>query len=122
MKPQTTSMTSWGILISLLEAVVDRAADHLERVGSIVDDTSREIFNREPHAGRPPVARAPIFQELVEKIGEEGDFTSKMRESLVSIGRHGRLHDGGARHDESRRARSRTIAPGSRSCSATSFR
>src|SRR5947207_8090773 len=33
MKPQTTAMTGWGIYISLLEAVVDRAADHLERVG-----------------------------------------------------------------------------------------
>jgi magnesium transporter len=35
MKPQATAMTGWGILISLLEAVVDRAADHLERVGPL---------------------------------------------------------------------------------------
>ena len=86
MKPQSTPMTSWGILISLLEAVVDRAADHLERVGLIVDDTSRQVFNR----SRTPGGRrrkGPNLQELVEKIGEEGDFTSKMRESLVSIGR-----------------------------------
>ena len=27
------------------------------------------------------------LQQLIENIGEEGDFTSKMRESLVSIGR-----------------------------------
>ena len=27
------------------------------------------------------------LQELIENIGEEGDFVSKMRESLVSIGR-----------------------------------
>jgi magnesium transporter len=88
MKPQTTSMTSWGILISLLEAVVDRAADHLERVGSIVDDTSREIFTRSKAPGGRR-RKGPNLQELVEKIGEEGDFTSKMRESLVSIGRMG---------------------------------
>ena len=44
MKPQPTAMTGWGILISLLEAVVDRAADHLERVGSIVDETSKQVF------------------------------------------------------------------------------
>ena len=31
--------------------------------------------------------KAPNLQELLEKIGEEGDFNSKMRESLVSIGR-----------------------------------
>ena len=29
MKPQSTALTGWGVLISLLEAVVDRAADHL---------------------------------------------------------------------------------------------
>jgi magnesium transporter len=69
------------ILISLLEAVIDRAADHLERVGQIVDDTSKKVF----HPGQRK--RARNFQELLEKIGEEGDFTSKMRESLVSIGR-----------------------------------
>ena len=44
MKPQTTAMTGWGICISLLEAVVDRAADHLERVGLIVEETSKKTF------------------------------------------------------------------------------
>ena len=87
MKPQATSMSGWGVLISLLEAVVDRAADHLERVGTIVDDTSRQIFNTDRHsASRRVRKKAPNLQELLEKIGEEGDFNSKMRESLVSIG------------------------------------
>ena len=45
MKPQSTAMTGWGIFVSLLEAVVDRAADHLERVGLIVDETSRKTFS-----------------------------------------------------------------------------
>jgi magnesium transporter len=88
MKPQTTAMTGWGILLSLVEAVVDRAADHLERVGMIIDDTSRATFN----SGRTPTGRKMRkknvnFSELLENIGEEGDFNSKMRESLVSIGR-----------------------------------
>jgi magnesium transporter len=90
MKPQTTSMTGWGILISLLEAVVDRAADHLERVGQIVDETSKKTFgNGRTLDGKRQRTRkpAPNLQELLENIGEEGDFTSKMRESLVSIGR-----------------------------------
>jgi magnesium transporter len=88
MKPQTSTFNGWGILVSLLEAVVDRAADHLERVGLIVDNTSRTTFN----SGRTPKGRrmrkkALDFTALLENIGEEGDFTSKMRESLVSIGR-----------------------------------
>jgi magnesium transporter len=91
MKPQTTSMTGWGILISLLEAVVDRAADHLERVGQIVDETSRKTFSNGRVMGRETRRQARrkdvSLEVLIENIGEEGDFTSKMRESLVSIGR-----------------------------------
>ena len=88
MKPQSTAMTGWGIFLSLVEAVVDRAADHLERVGLIIDDTSRRTFNsgRSP-AGRKARKKPLNLSELLENIGEEGDFNSKMRESLVSIGR-----------------------------------
>lgn len=90
MKPQATAMTSWGVMISLLEAVVDRAADHLERVGAIVDDTSRQVFDTSFIRKKDPLRRRKKpknLEELLGKIGEEGDFTSKMRESLVSIGR-----------------------------------
>jgi magnesium transporter len=92
MKPQATAMTSWGILISIMEAVVDRAADHLERVSAIIDDTSKKVFDtsfvakkvkRERRRRRKP----KNLEELLGMIGEEGDFNSKMRESLVSIGR-----------------------------------
>jgi magnesium transporter len=90
MKPQSTPMNGWGILISLLEAVVDRAADHLERAGQIVDDTSKKTFGaKRTLAGvhKPNPRKGVNLQELIENIGEEGDFVSKMRESLVSIGR-----------------------------------
>ncbi len=90
MKPQTTAMTGWGVMISLLEAVIDRAADHLERVGAIVDDTSRQVFDtsfiRKPD-GTPRRRKPKNLENLLGKVGEEGDFTSKMRESLVSVGR-----------------------------------
>lgn len=90
MKPQATAMTGWGILISLLEAVVDRAADHLERVGAIVDDTSKKVFDTSfvVKSKRKTKRKKPKnLEELLGRVGEEGDFTSKMRESLVSIGR-----------------------------------
>jgi magnesium transporter len=88
MKPQTTAMTGWGIFLSLIEAVVDRAADHLERVGLIIDDTSRRTFNSGRGSGGRKLRKKPLnLSELLENIGEEGDFNSKMRESLVSIGR-----------------------------------
>ncbi len=90
MKPQSTSLTGWGVLVSLLEAVVDRAADHLERVGAIVDETSKQVFDTSfvdrRRTGRKRRKRRNL-EELLGKVGEEGDFNSKMRESLVSIGR-----------------------------------
>jgi magnesium transporter len=91
MKPQTTAMTGWGILISLLEAVVDRAADHLERVGAIVDETSKQVFDTsfvEKRRNKGRRRKKPKnLEELLGKVGEEGDFNSKVRESLVSLGR-----------------------------------
>ena len=91
MKPQATAMTSWGILISIMEAVVDRAADHLERVSAIIDDTSKRVFDTSFVAKKTKKERRrrkpKNLEELLGMIGEEGDFNSKMRESLVSIGR-----------------------------------
>jgi magnesium transporter len=93
MKPQATAMTGWGVLISLTEAVVDRAADHLERVSAIVDETSKQVFDtsfveKRRRVAKPRKKRKPKnLEELLGKIGEEGDFNSKMRESLVSISR-----------------------------------
>jgi magnesium transporter len=89
MKPQATAMTGWGVLISLLEQVVDRGADHLERVSQIIDETSAKVFTSRISSGKTRARRKKPanLQELLENIGEEGDFNSKMRESLVSIGR-----------------------------------
>jgi magnesium transporter len=84
-KPGTCPATADGMLMGLLEAVVDRAADHLESVGLIIDNMSHEVFHTEG-SKRP---RGGDFQELLRRIGEEGDFNSKLRESLVSLGRLG---------------------------------
>ncbi len=81
---------AWNIFISLVEAVVDRGADHLERVGQIVEETSKEVFStsflrKQTQSKKKPSKRN--LENLLVKVGEEGDFTSRMRESLVSISR-----------------------------------
>ena len=68
------------IMFDLLDAVIDRAADILEHVGGEVDELSRSIF--EPEDSAPPV-----YTAVLKKLGRLGDLTSKVRESLVSIGR-----------------------------------
>ena len=71
------------ILMDLLDAVIDRAADILERIGADVDQVSHEIFEPED----VQTARARNYRNILKTIGRKGDLTSKVRESLVSIGR-----------------------------------
>jgi magnesium transporter len=76
-------ITGEQVMMELLDAVIDRCADILERVGSDVDQVSREIF--EPESERHGNARR--YSQILITIGRKGDLTSKVRESLVSIGR-----------------------------------
>jgi len=69
------------VLVDLLDAIVDRAADILERIGAEVDAVSRDIF--EPESERT----GAHYKAILTAIGRRGDLTSKVRESLVSIGR-----------------------------------
>jgi magnesium transporter len=77
------ALTGESVLMDLLDAVIDRAADILERIGSEVDQISHDIF--EPDAG--PADRSRSYNEILKAIGKKGDLASKVRESLVSIGR-----------------------------------
>jgi magnesium transporter len=81
-RPSSGCTTADGVILGLLEAIVDRTADVLERVGREIDGISREIFE---HDDEPTKSRD--FQEVLRHIGREGDLDSKARESLLSIGR-----------------------------------
>src|SRR5713101_3654638 len=69
-----------SVLMDLLDAVIDRSADILERIGAEVDQVSHDIFEPEADHKRS-------HQDILKVIGRKGDLTSKVRESLVSIGR-----------------------------------
>ena len=71
------------VLMELLDAVIDRAADILERIGVEVDQISHSIFEPEESAAQ----RSKSYHNILKAIGRKGDLTSKVRESLVSIGR-----------------------------------
>ncbi|MGE5157348.1 MAG: magnesium transporter CorA family protein [Gemmatimonas sp.] len=77
------TITGEQVLMELLDAVIDRCADILERVGADVDQVSHEIF--EPDSQRH--GHAKQYSQILIAIGRKGDLTSKVRESLVSIGR-----------------------------------
>jgi magnesium transporter len=75
---KTTGVT---VLVDLLDAVVDRCADLLERSGAEVDAISHEIFEPEGEGG------STGYKDILKALGRKGDLTSKVRESLVSINR-----------------------------------
>ncbi|HET7680274.1 MAG TPA: magnesium transporter CorA family protein [Xanthobacteraceae bacterium] len=72
------------VFMDLLDAVIDRAADILERIGLDVDRLSHDIFEP-PRATRKHTRDA--YNNVLRTIGRTGDLTSKVRESLVSVGR-----------------------------------
>lgn len=75
--------TAEGVLIALLEAVVDRLADILERAGRDIDGISRGIFRKK--GGKP--TKSADLQNTTEAIGRKGDLTSNIRDSLVTLER-----------------------------------
>jgi magnesium transporter len=75
------NVTGESVLMDLLDAIIDRAADVLERVGSEVDIISQRVFEQ---ASDSPERS---YQDILKAIGKKGDLNSKVRESMVSIGR-----------------------------------
>jgi magnesium transporter len=78
------AITGEMVLMELLDAVIDRNADILERAGSDMDTISHAIFEPE---GKVRTGHAKRYSDILIAIGRKGDLTSKVRESLVSIGR-----------------------------------
>jgi magnesium transporter len=71
------------LLLGLVDVIVDRLADILERVGAEIETVSREIFGTEA-AG---VLDTKAFQTVLRRLGRKNDLTGKMRESLLTISR-----------------------------------
>jgi magnesium transporter len=73
------------VLAGLLESIVNRIADVIERVGSDIDGASAEIFNRQKLREMQRTQRD--FRKLLERVGQSGELISKARESLASLSR-----------------------------------
>ena len=79
-----TSVAASGamVLAGLLEAIVNRIVDVLEKVGGDVDAIATKIFFRSYDTS------APLdFRHVLERVGQIGDLVSKASESLVSLTR-----------------------------------
>lgn len=87
--PQRAEKTGLGltsgetILLGLLEAVVDRLADILERAGRDIDAISRSVFGQKGAETR----KDANYKATLEEIGRKGDLTSNIRDSLATLER-----------------------------------
>lgn len=71
------------LMLDILDAIVDRAADIIERLSSETESVSRRVFERdEASAGG-----SQRYKILLRMIGRRAELASKVRESLVSIAR-----------------------------------
>ena len=75
--------SSLHALAGLLEAMVDRQADVLERMGGELDTISRDVF-RVPGGKNSQDAR---LQEVLRSVGRKADTLSNLRDSLLGVSR-----------------------------------
>jgi magnesium transporter len=82
-RPDASLINGSAVLIGLIETVIDRLADFLERAQAEVETLSRSIFGIRGSTG----SRQRRFDGLLRSIGREGEITSLARESAYSLGR-----------------------------------
>jgi magnesium transporter len=75
--------SAMAVLLGLLEAVIDREADLVERLQSETEKLAQLIFDVRG-GSRTRTAR---YDVLLKQIGRVGEINSRLRESLLSIGR-----------------------------------
>ncbi len=82
-KPGSGCNSGPAVFLGLIEAIIDRAADVLERISGDVDRINQDVFARR----RDPAHEGRELSELIEAIGVQGDLAAKARESLASLER-----------------------------------
>jgi magnesium transporter len=85
-KPGNGCTTTPAVFLGLIEAVVDRTADVLERISKDVDKINTEVFSKQD-ISRQNVQSGRRLEGLISEIGTQGDLAAKARESLASLER-----------------------------------
>jgi magnesium transporter len=82
-RQETDLGSGTAVLNGLLDMIIDRLADFIERIQTQVDALSHSVF--EIKSGS--TSRQRPFDVMLKSIGREGEVTSKARESAYSLGR-----------------------------------
>jgi magnesium transporter len=88
LRAQKAKSTACGsgeqVFLGLLEAMIDRTADALERVGNEVDQISRDVFGKKSSTAKQ---LQQDLRSIIERIGAKAELLTMVQESLVSISR-----------------------------------
>lgn len=79
--------SSIAIFVALLEAIVDRGADVLERLAAAVDEVSKTVFRGDLRGSISPRNANFTLRRALAKVGALGDRSSKARDVLLGVGR-----------------------------------
>jgi len=75
--------TAASVLMALVDVIVDRMADILEKIGADIESLSRGVFHGEP----AEKLGSQDFQNVLRQLGRRNDLNGKMRESLLTVSR-----------------------------------
>lgn len=76
------------VFIGLLETLVDRQADVLERFGTVLDALSKKVFGTHHAARNGEKQDDPDTEDLrdaLEELGRVGDLITRQRDALVNL-------------------------------------
>jgi magnesium transporter len=76
-----------GVFTALLEAIVDRGADVLERLEGELNNVSRSVFRGDPNKHYKTVRSSAALRHALIVIGRIGDRLSQAREVLLGVDR-----------------------------------
>ncbi len=81
-------LTAEEALVRLLEQIIDTGADLLERIGEELDSVSHDAFHADRSNSRNNLSAATErLRQALRRIGQLGDRTSQVRDSLLGVGR-----------------------------------
>jgi len=88
--PDAPALSSAAVFSDLMEAIVDRLADVLERIAGELDTLSHRLFRAsptEPSRRQRSAVESASLRVFLRRIGHNGDLVSKIRDSLLGIAR-----------------------------------
>jgi magnesium transporter len=82
-----TGASSCHVFIELIEHLTDAMADTLELIRDELDTVSHLIFQPDPATKDGPSRDATVLREALQTVGRCGDLASRVRDTLLGIGR-----------------------------------